>query len=125
MSRKELGEWGEVRARDHLQQKGFRILDRNWSCREGEVDLVALEGETIVFVEVKTRTSHKFGRPEESLTSEKQRRLQRTAWSYLQENEVGDSDWRIDVIAIDRGEDGRVLRLDHYRNAVADQGDLT
>lgn len=125
MSTKEMGFWGEDRAQEYLQAQGFRILEKNWACREGEVDLVALEDETIVFVEVKARSSHAFGRPEESLTAEKQRRLQRTAWSYLQENKIEDADWRIDVVAIDRGDDGLVRRLDHYRNAVADQGELT
>jgi putative endonuclease len=119
----EMGRWGEARAKHHLLAQGYVILAENWSCAEGEVDLIAQEGETIVFTEVKTRSSHRFGRPEEGVTKGKKRRLQRAAWRYLQENGIEHVDWRIDVIAIDRDEHGRVARLDHYRNAVMDQGE--
>jgi putative endonuclease len=103
MSTREMGLWGEARAREHLLARGFRILALNWTSAEGEIDLIAQDGETIVFVEVKTRSSHVYGRPEESVTYEKQQRLQRAAWRYLQENGIENADWRIDVIAIDRG----------------------
>jgi len=118
MRRRQIGEWGEAVALRHLESKGYCIHARNWRTPEGEVDIVAQDGETIVFVEVKTRTTHDFGWPEESITVTKSRRLQRAAWAYLQAHEMLDAMWRIDVIAIDRSSSGAVERLEHYVNAV-------
>lgn len=120
---KEMGRWGEARAREHLLAQGFQIHEQNWTCAEGEIDIIAQDGDMIVFVEVKTRSSHRFGRPEDGVTVAKQRRLQRAAWRYLQVHDIEHAHWRIDVIAIDRDEQGWLARLDHYRNAVMDGGD--
>lgn len=100
------------------------ILTRNWRAPEGEVDIVAVDRETIVFVEVKARASGTYGSPEAAVTERKQRRLQRTAWRYLQAHGQLEADWRIDVIAIEREADGSLGRLDHYRNAVQGAADL-
>ena len=121
MRRHQIGEWGEAVALRHLESKGYRIRAQNWRTPEGEVDIVAQDDETIVFVEVKTRTTHEFGWPEESITVAKRRRLQRAAWAYLQAHEMLDVMWRIDVIAIDRSSSGAVERLDHYVDAVDDE----
>lgn len=118
MRRRQIGEWGEAVALRHLESKGYRIRVRNWRTPEGEVDIVAQDGDTIVFVEVKARTTRDFGWPEESITAAKRRRLQRAAWAYLQAHEMVDAMWRIDVIAIDRSSSGTVERLEHYVSAV-------
>jgi putative endonuclease len=125
MKRHRIGAWGEEIARQYLETKGYRILARNWRTQEGEVDLVAQDGETIVFVEVKTRTSKEFGWPEESITVTKRRRLQRSAMAYLSDQDLIDILWRIDVIAIDRNHSGGVERLDHYIDAVDGERDIT
>jgi len=118
MRRRQIGEWGEAVALRHLESKGYCIRARNWRTPEGEVDIVAQDGDTIVFVEVKARTTRDFGWPEESITVAKRRRLQRAAWAYLQAHEILDAMWRIDVIAIDRSSSGAVERLEHYVSAV-------
>jgi len=118
MKRHQIGEWGEAVALRHLESKGYSIHARNWRTPEGEVDIVAQDDEMIVFVEVKTRTTHDFGWPEESITMTKRRHIQRAAWAYLQAHEMLDVMWRIDVIAIDRSLSGDVERLEHYVDAI-------
>jgi putative endonuclease len=125
MKRHHIGAWGEEIASQYLEAKGYRILARNWRTQEGEVDLVAQDGETVVFVEVKTRTSKDFGWPEESITATKRRRLQRSALAYLSDQDLIDILWRIDVIAIDRNQSGGVERLEHYIDAVDGERDIT
>jgi putative endonuclease len=114
----ELGKWGEDVAARYLQSKGLKILDRNWYCEEGEIDIVALDNEILVIVEVRTRTSDAYGTPEESLTRDKRRHIQQAALSYLQEYDHFDPSWRIDVVAIDAHRCGRVDRIAHYENAI-------
>lgn len=114
----DLGRWGEAEAEKYLRGHGYATLERNWHCREGELDLVMERGDEIVFVEVKTRSGREFGLPEEAITKEKGRRLQRAAWRYLSEVDRLDDPWSIDVIAIERGDEGEIRRLDHYANAV-------
>lgn len=98
--------------------KGYAIMVRNWRCETGELDLVARDGNSLVFVEVRTRRGQVLGTPEESITADKQARLIALAESYLQAHPWA-GDWRIDVIAIEMDRCGRVLRLDHYENAVS------
>lgn len=118
MGRRDLGEWGEETAARYLGDKGYRILDRNWHAEHGELDLVAQQGETLVFVEVKARRGHSFGWPEEAVTATKQRKLRKTAWAYLQAHDQADADFRFDVVAIDQGPRGEIARLEHYVNAI-------
>jgi putative endonuclease len=113
-----VGSWGEDIAAKHLKSIGYRIVDRNWHRVGGELDIVAETEGQVVFVEVKTRSSSDYGSPEEAITARKQEHLRRAAWSYLEETEQLDANWRIDVIAIERTSGGAVGRLDHYPNAV-------
>lgn len=115
---KELGIHGEKVAEQHLMGLGYRILDRNWRWRKGELDLVAEQGDEIVFVEVKARRSQTYGLPEESITRSKRQKLIQTASAYLRSANRQDADWRIDVVAIDMEQDGRVIRLEHIVSAV-------
>ena len=115
--RRELGQRGEDLAARHLSAKGYAIVARNWRCGTGELDLVAQEGNGLVFVEVRTRRGEEMGTPEESITPAKQARLIALAEAYVQAHDwLGD--WRIDVVAIEMDRRGRVLRLEQYENAV-------
>jgi putative endonuclease len=114
--RKLTGQRGEQLAADYLAQQGYRILDRNWRCPAGELDLVLEDANTLVFVEVRTRTSRRFGTPEESITPAKQQRLIDLAQLYLQETGAAHAQWRIDVVAI-YNERGRAV-INHIENAV-------
>ena len=99
-SKSKLGTQGESIAAAHLEAQGMRIIDRNFHTRYGEVDLIAEEGDAIVFVEVKTRRSGAYGTPEESVTPRKRERLLLTAQTYLQQHELDQRTWRLDVVAI-------------------------
>ena len=113
-----MGSWGEGIALRFLQGKGYHVLDTNYRCRWGEVDIVAREGEELVFVEVRTRASSGYGTPEESLTAAKAKRLVATAQDYLQQHADDGAAWRIDLVSI-RLDRGRKLQdISHLRYAV-------
>lgn len=115
--RARLGRRGEDLAVEHLRARGYRILDRNVRTRFGELDIVAKDGECIVFVEVRTVRSGGI-LPEESITLQKERRVAALAQRYLQEHAQEDVDWRVDVVAIEMGKDGRVARIEHHESAL-------
>ena len=98
--RKELGKRGEDAAVSFLEHKGVEILERNWRCSYGEADIIALDGGTLVFCEVKTRRSSAAGIPEEAITEAKQKRYRRLARVFYNRSETRYSDIRFDVIAI-------------------------
>ena len=117
--KRKLGQRGEEIAAEHLRQQGYTLLARNWRCPAGEVDIVAREGETLAFVEVRTRRAgSRLGTPEESVTPRKQARMVEVAQTYLQEAGLDDAAWRIDVVAIEVGGRGEVTRLNLIRCAV-------
>lgn len=122
MRKKSLGKFGEDLAVQHLEAKGYTILDRNWHVQEGEIDIVAEADGEIVFVEVKARTSDLFGRPEEAITQNKRKRIVRASLAYLQEMELLENDWRVDFIGIFCTTKGEVINLDHFENII--QGEL-
>lgn len=124
MSEKSLGSWGERQAERHLVQGGLEILDRNWHCSQGEIDLIARDGRQLVFVEVKTRRSQRFGAPEEALTVRKRRRIQRAAWTYLEQHDKLQAQWRVDVVAVVQNRAGELDRLEHFENALEAESDL-
>ncbi len=112
----QLGRWGEEEATCYLQQKGYQVLERNWRRREGELDLVALDGTTLVFVEVKTRRRHTYGFAEESIDERKQQQLTRLAQRYLDEHPtLTYTECRFDVVVVDRSTSPTQIR--HYQNA--------
>ena len=98
--RQRLGHWGETAAAKYLEEHGFTIVERNVRTPYGEIDLIAQQGELIVFVEVKTRASESFGPPEISITPRKLEHLLNSAQFYIQEHPDWDGAWRIDAIAI-------------------------
>jgi putative endonuclease len=101
-TRAEIGALGEALAVEHLTSLGLQILDRNWRCRYGELDIIAADTATraAVFVEVKARTSDQFGGVEQAVTPEKVRRLRRLAGLWLAGNDGGWAAVRIDVIGV-------------------------
>lgn len=115
--RRGLGRHGEDLAARHLAAKGYEIVARNWRCETGELDLVTRDGDCLAFVEVRTRRGRALGTPEESITRAKQARLAALAEAYVQAHDWA-GDYRVDIIAIEMDRGGRLLRVDHYENAV-------
>lgn len=111
-----LGERGERIAERYLTGKGLRILERGYRARCGEIDLIAEEGEELVFVEVKTRTSARFGDPLEAVTPWKRRRILRAASLYLQSRGAWNRPCRFDVMAIRLDSHGGA-EVEHVRGA--------
>ena len=110
-SRTAIGRRGEELACQELQRRGYELLARNWRCPAGEVDIIARQGDSIAFVEVKTRRAYS-GLPEEGLTARKMARIITVAQTYLGQTGLGDLGWRIDLVAIELGADGQATRLD-------------
>lgn len=98
-SRKEIGTKGELLALHFLESNGMKVLERNWKCSEAEADLIAMDGDTVVVIEVKTRTSLRFGDPEEAVDERKQEKLIEAAEAYLESKEL-DNEVRFDIISI-------------------------
>lgn len=95
-----IGSLGEEAARDYLTKNGYKILTTNYSCRFGEIDIIALERNCLVFVEVKTRTTGKYGHPENAVNYWKKKHLELTARSYIDYNHLGNYIARFDVVEV-------------------------
>ena len=115
---KRLGERGEDAAAAYLERIGMTVVERNWRCPSGEVDIVALDGNEIVLIEVKTRSSVAKGLPEEAITPTKQRRYRKIAAAYLQHAGTAEPGVRFDAITVLAVGDDRAL-LRHHRAAFA------
>lgn len=118
-SRQRLGALGERLAAAHLEREGYRILEANYRCPQGEIDLVAQEGEYLVFLEVRTRRGRNFGTPEESFTKAKAERLAVLAESYLESHGGLSSLWRIDLVAVELSSRGVLSRIEVIKNVVS------
>jgi putative endonuclease len=110
-----VGKWGEETAAEYLTQKGYEVIGQNVRTPYGEIDIVAKQGETIIFVEVKTRTSNRMGLPEESVTARKREHMIACAEHYAAEHEV--DIWQIDVISIE-GKPGTEPIITYFENAI-------
>lgn len=108
----ELGRRGERLAERHLIARGYRLLARNWRCRHGEIDLVVRDGATIVFVEVKTRSSDAFGHPFEAITPVKLARMRRLAGVWCEAHPGERGRVRLDAVAVLAPREGRP-RIEH------------
>jgi len=115
--RRKLGQAAELRAAGYLADAGYTVIDRNWRRRSGELDIVARDGEWLVFVEVRARRGMLLGSPEESVTQRKQARLVHLAQQYLAEC-AWEGLWRIDVLALLYAPDGSLAALNHLRDVV-------
>ncbi|MBM3968262.1 MAG: YraN family protein [Planctomycetes bacterium] len=117
------GNRGERAAARFLRRQGLRIVERNYSTPLGEIDIVALDGTTIVFVEVKTRSSLVAGRPEEAVTPDKQKKLTKMALVYLKKHKLLEHSARFDVVAIVWSDGAREPdEIRHLRNAFEPTG---
>ena len=114
-ARQTLGKIGEDLACDELQRRGYAILARRYRRRGGELDIVARDGQTMVFVEVKTREGCEFGAGAESITRLKRRRMASVALDYMARNKLAECPCRFDVVSIDMGE--QPPRIELYQNA--------
>ncbi len=113
-----LGARAEALAVVRLKQRGFRLIETNWRCSAGELDAVMMDGDELVFVEVKARTGSARGAAEEALTASKARKLAVAAEWYLAVHpEFDDPIWRIDLVAITLDRAGSVIRFRHISNA--------
>jgi putative endonuclease len=110
--RQELGRFGEAYAARHLVEHGMVLLDRNWRCDSGEIDLVLRDGRVLVVCEVKTRSSTAYGSPLEAVTQVKAARLRRLAARWLVEHRLRPDDVRIDLVGV-LALPGRPPRVDH------------
>ena len=111
MNKREFGAEGEGQAREFLARKGAKILEMNYRRPTGEIDIIAKRGKTLLFVEVKRRSSLRYGRPSEAVDRQKQAHILRTAQLYLRENRLEDAPVRYDLIEILPGE------IRHIENA--------
>jgi putative endonuclease len=109
-----LGRQGEQLAVEHLRQDGLRVLDRNWRCAEGEIDIVAAERRSLVICEVKTRSSVRYGTPLEAVSRAKRSRLRRLAVCWLVAHGVLFDEIRIDVVGVLRTQSGD-FTVEHVR----------
>ncbi|MDD4110467.1 MAG: YraN family protein [Clostridia bacterium] len=98
MNNKSFGSAGEQLAAKYLEDKSYEILEQNYANKIGEIDIIAKQNDTIVFVEVKTRTSSKFGLPREAVTRHKQYKIRLVALAYLKSKKLMNSKCRFDVI---------------------------
>ena len=109
--KKELGKKGEEKALRFLKKKGYRIIEKNYVCKMGEMDIIAKDKDTLTFIEVKTRTSAEFGPPQLAVNSSKQRQLSKVALNYLKEKQLEEVRARFDVVAILLGQKGEQIEL--------------
>jgi putative endonuclease len=115
----EFGHWGEKVAMRFLEKKDYIILDNNVRTPYGEIDIIAKKNNRLFFVEVKTRSSMKFGNPEEAITETKIVHMIESAQSFHQEHPDLEIDWQIDVIAVQKQSNGRLPIITHFPNAIS------
>jgi len=112
---KTLGMRGEEIALRYLKQRRYRVLEINYRCRCGEIDIIARDGTAFVFIEVKTRRTSSYGPPQLSVTPLKQRRISKAALTWLANNRLMEKDARFDVVGVFLSNDGPVV--EHITNA--------
>jgi putative endonuclease len=110
-----LGRRGERAAEKYLRRNGYRIVARNFRASGAEIDLVAMDGEVLLFVEVKTRRSREAGAPEEAVDERKQKRMRRAAEAFATRYRADDTEMRFDIVAVDAS--GKRLEIELLRNA--------
>lgn len=118
--RQQVGQKGEEAACEYLKERGYTIIETNYRCKLGEIDIIARDGAMVVIVEVRTKTGLAFGRPEESINQEKAKKLHRLALQYIQSHYHQEMPSRIDLVAVilERNS-GRVKDVKHIKNILA------
>ncbi len=115
--RKKIGFEGEKLAAKYLKRKGYKIVQTNYRCKLGEIDIVAEQNKIIVFVEVRTKHSEKLGLPQYSINTAKRGQISRAALCYIKEKKIVDQTCRFDVIAITFPSDSKEPKFEHIENA--------
>lgn len=121
LPKRSLGARGERLAARYLRRRGYKIVGQGQRGELGEIDLIAVDGRTIVFVEVKSRATHEAGHPADAVDERKQRQLTRLAAGYLKHHGLLECPSRFDVVAVTWA-DGARLRVEHFEGAFAAQG---
>lgn len=121
MKTRDTGNLGERLGRNFLAKRGFQIIETNYRSPGGEIDIIARQGEWLVFVEVRTKRSRNFGTPEESITQRKKAKLVAVAEHYLQNHEPQPKSWRIDLVAVELDNRNRASRIELTENAVSEE----
>ncbi len=117
LDKQKIGKRGENYAVSLIKRKGYKIIERNFHCPFGEIDIVAIDGDTLAFVEVKTRTGEKFGKPEEAVGKRKIQAITKSGQYFrLNRRDLPDAE-RIDVVAIEMDRDGKQIRKELIKNA--------
>lgn len=111
-----VGIWGEAQVADYLRKNRYRLVAHSYHCRFGEIDLIAMDGKTLCFVEVKTRSNLSMGLPREYVNAAKQERIRKTALFYLSEKEL-DCPIRFDVAEVYQSGSGALERIEYIKNA--------
>lgn len=114
--RHEIGKLGEELAVKYLEQKGYKIIERNFTCRQGEIDIISIDKKELVFIEVKTRSNDKFGRPIEAVDTNKQKHLSKAIKYYLYSRNLENEYVRIDVIEVYLYEQS--YRINHIKQII-------
>ena len=117
-ARQGLGRTGERLAAEELTRQGYTIIERNFRCRHGEIDLIAEDAYDLIFIEVKTRRGTAYGLPEEAVTPRKQQKIVQVATYYLDLHECSERSWRIDVVAVQLSSSGRLEEIRVHQHAV-------
>ena len=121
-SRAKFGQWGERQARLYLEAEGYGVVAANFRCRAGEIDIVAIDGDELVFVEVKARRGGTYGQAEESISPVRAERLVVVAEEFLQSRSAfpydSETPWRIDLVCVNLDSGGRLLNVNHIKHAV-------
>ena len=120
MSRRDTGQRGENLAAGFLKERGYQILETNYRCPHGEIDIVAQHNDCLVFIEVRSKKSRNFGSPEESITPAKKEHLIDSAWHYQQARGNLPQMWRIDFVAVELNYANEVKRIELFENAVGE-----
>jgi len=117
-ARQGLGRTGERLAAEELSRRGYHILEQNFRCSHGEIDLVAEDAQDLIFIEVKTRRGNAYGLPEEAVTARKQQKIVQVASFYLDLHACSERSWRIDIVAVQLSKGGKPEEIRIYKNAV-------
>ena len=120
MKRRNTGILGEKLAADFLKKRGYKVMETNYRCPQGEIDIVARHKDFLVFIEVRSKTSLEFGSAEESVTPMKRERIRTAARHYRQSHRDLPELWRIDFVAVELGPRGKPSRIELIENAVGE-----
>ncbi len=118
--RRDAGRLGERMAASFLESRTYRVVQRNYRCRFGEIDLVVEGAEGLVFVEVRTKRRPCLFEPEETITPAKARRMATLAEHYLAATKQQERPWRVDVVAVELDRGGEPARIEHFKDAISD-----